>query len=408
MALSRCSHGSRSRQVRANLAARGFEPSLVRLPAVPDARLCTRHVLAMEYLPGRSLAAAIDAEMAEVASALGLESAAALREQLMRRVTSHFEGGGGGARLLDAAEAAAPLLRAYVAAARRVRASARAAAAFAYDACATLLGVVGLGSLAPPRSTACAPSLTSARPDLSVALRTLVRVHGVALLLDGVYNADPHPGNVLLLPDGRLGLIDYGMCGRLERPARESIARVVLGLAAGDRDAVVGEYEAAGYLACSHSGTPHGPDAVYRFATFHLDRIDLSPVRMGGRPIGSLTQLGQLTDGKPQHGQRREGSGQPPPPQGLPPGRGAAEEEDAPTMVPVMTLFRSTIEHSVPDWVEQARRLGGLLIGVGSQAGRPISLAAEWRPIAEEVLASASGERPLNARRLRTHLTGLA
>ena len=43
----------------------------------------------------------------------------------------------------------------------------------------------------------------------------------------------------------------------------------------------------------------------------------------------------------------------------------------------------------MPDWVEQARRLGGLLIGVGSQAGRPISLAHEWAPIAEEVLASA-------------------
>ena len=55
-------------------------------------------------------------------------------------------------------------------------------------------------------------------------------------------------------------------------------------------------------------------------------------------------------------------------------------------MMPVLSMFQSTIEHSVPDWVEQARRLGGLLIGVGSQTARPISLAQEWSSIAEQAL----------------------
>lgn len=40
----------------------------------------------------------------------------------------------------------------------------------------------------------------------------------------------------------------------------------------------------------------------------------------------------------------------------------------------------------MPDWIEQSRRLGGLLIGVASQAGRPISLAKEWEPIARHLL----------------------
>ncbi len=35
------------------------------------------------------------------------------------------------------------------------------------------------------------------------------------LFRDGFFHADPHPGNVLLLPDGRLGLIDFGQCKRL-------------------------------------------------------------------------------------------------------------------------------------------------------------------------------------------------
>ena len=392
------------REVRANLQARGFEPSLVRVPAVPDARLCTRHVLAMECLEGCSLAAAIELEMSDVARALGMASAQALRAQLMKRVAAHFETGGGAHRFVDAAEVAAPLVRAYAAAARRLRDIASSAAGYSYAACSTLLRLLGLARLAPIERGADAAQeagarVLSARPDITRALRTLVRVHGVAMLLDvritpriapriailiapqiapqiallptpdhydsrapqGVYNADPHPGNVLLLPDGRLGLIDYGMTGRLEPHDREAIARVVLGLASGDQLSVVDEYERAGYRACWHSGAPHGPDAVFRFATFHLDRIDLSPVRTG--PDGAT--------------------------------------------MPVLALFKSTLEKAVPDWVEQARRLGGLLIGVGSQAGRPISLAHEWAPIAEEVLSAAHGTRAPDARRLRTHLTGL-
>jgi ubiquinone biosynthesis protein len=36
------------------------------------------------------------------------------------------------------------------------------------------------------------------------------------IVVDGVFHADPHPGNILLLDDGRLGLIDFGSVGRLD------------------------------------------------------------------------------------------------------------------------------------------------------------------------------------------------
>jgi ubiquinone biosynthesis protein len=42
---------------------------------------------------------------------------------------------------------------------------------------------------------------------------------------DGLYHADPHPGNVLVLPDGRLGLVDFGMIGTLtDERRREFVA----------------------------------------------------------------------------------------------------------------------------------------------------------------------------------------
>lgn len=35
-------------------------------------------------------------------------------------------------------------------------------------------------------------------------------MHGHQIFVDGAFNGDPHPGNILLTPDGKLGLIDYG------------------------------------------------------------------------------------------------------------------------------------------------------------------------------------------------------
>jgi predicted unusual protein kinase regulating ubiquinone biosynthesis (AarF/ABC1/UbiB family) len=38
----------------------------------------------------------------------------------------------------------------------------------------------------------------------------MLDVHADEIFNHGVFNGDPHPGNILLMPDGRLGLIDYG------------------------------------------------------------------------------------------------------------------------------------------------------------------------------------------------------
>jgi ubiquinone biosynthesis protein len=52
---------------------------------------------------------------------------------------------------------------------------------------------------------------------------------------DGFYHADPHPGNILALAKGRVGIIDGGMVGRIDDDLRERIVEILL--AAADRDA---------------------------------------------------------------------------------------------------------------------------------------------------------------------------
>lgn len=50
------------------------------------------------------------------------------------------------------------------------------------------------------------------------------------IFVDGFYHADPHPGNIQLLPGNCIGLLDFGMVGRVEEQLRESIEGMLLAI----------------------------------------------------------------------------------------------------------------------------------------------------------------------------------
>ena len=54
----------------------------------------------------------------------------------------------------------------------------------------------------------------------------------------GLYHADPHKGNVLITPDGRLALLDFGLIGRLDDDTRTSLALLLLAIAQNRSDDV--------------------------------------------------------------------------------------------------------------------------------------------------------------------------
>jgi predicted unusual protein kinase regulating ubiquinone biosynthesis (AarF/ABC1/UbiB family) len=53
------------------------------------------------------------------------------------------------------------------------------------------------------------------------------------ILVDGVFHADPHPGNVLLTPDRRIALIDLGMVGRISWTLQEQLFKLILAIGEG-------------------------------------------------------------------------------------------------------------------------------------------------------------------------------
>jgi ubiquinone biosynthesis protein len=59
------------------------------------------------------------------------------------------------------------------------------------------------------------------------------------VLVDGVFHADPHPGNVLVTDDGRLVLLDIGMVARVAPAYQEKLLKLMLALADARPDEVV-------------------------------------------------------------------------------------------------------------------------------------------------------------------------
>jgi ubiquinone biosynthesis protein len=79
--------------------------------------------------------------------------------------------------------------------------------------------------------TAEAPGLDSqliARRGANAILRQI--------LVNGLFHADPHPGNILILPGGVVAFIDFGIVGRVNRDMREWLAETIIAIGRHDAD----------------------------------------------------------------------------------------------------------------------------------------------------------------------------
>ena len=76
-------------------------------------------------------------------------------------------------------------------------------------------------------------------PDLADELaRQFFSAYVYQVVVEGVYHADPHSGNVLLTADGRLALLDFGLIGRLDDDTRRGLSLLLLALAQNRADDV--------------------------------------------------------------------------------------------------------------------------------------------------------------------------
>ncbi len=167
--------------------------------------------------------------------------------------------------------------------------------------------------------------------DGPAVAQAITKAFGHQIMVDGLFQADPHPGNLLALPGGKVGLLDFGLTKELSRESRIAFARLVVAAADRNPAAVMAAFEGLG-VRTRNEANPAGLMA-------------LADLFFGSRPERTAMA-----------GKRRE------------------------------ALQASPIE-AIPGDLVLLGRVVGLLRGVCDSLGAPLTPMQMLRPFAEQVLA---------------------
>lgn len=89
----------------------------------------------------------------------------------------------------------------------------------------------------PGRKVTELSPLARTERDFGPLVDDLFRAYLNQILAEGFFHADPHPGNVLLMPDDRLAIVDLGMVARLSPSLRDAMVKLLLAVSDGNGEA---------------------------------------------------------------------------------------------------------------------------------------------------------------------------
>jgi len=139
--------------------------------------------------------------------------------------------------------------------------------------------------------------------DPSAVAKELLTIYCQMIFVDGLYHADPHPGNVLVQPDGTIALLDFGAVGRLDPAMRQGISSFLEAIIKGDEDQLLRSLRAMGFL---RVGADQSEAAARVIEHFHrkfqeeirLESFSLSSVKLDtSKGFEHLADLRQMNIG---------------------------------------------------------------------------------------------------------------
>jgi predicted unusual protein kinase regulating ubiquinone biosynthesis (AarF/ABC1/UbiB family) len=170
-------------------------------------------------------------------------------------------------------------------------------------------------------------------PDAVALAQRIADAYGHQIMVDGLFQADPHPGNILVLPGGRVALLDFGLTKELPDRARLGFAKLVL------------------------ASAERNPEAIMEaFA-------DLGVRTKSDEPESLLLMMRMLFEPRPIGGGIREARAQ-------------------------RQTMRANPVEAIPGDLVLLGRVIGLLRGVCASLGSPLSPMQMLKPHAEQALAT--------------------
>jgi ubiquinone biosynthesis protein len=112
---------------------------------------------------------------------------------------------------------------------------------------------------------------------------------------DGLYHADPHPGNLFVLPGGAVAFVDFGAVGRLKAEMKAGIPRFFEGILRRDTEKILEALEQMGFVA---DGDPErvAERMIESFRRRFLDEITLESWSLQDIEVTARTKMEAFAD----------------------------------------------------------------------------------------------------------------
>ena len=133
------------------------------------------------------------------------------------------------------------------------------------------------------------------RPSLAQRILT---AYCQMVFVDGVFHADPHPGNILVHPDGSITFVDFGAVGRLAPNIRLGIRKFWEGVIRRDAATITAGMREMGFISRDETDNENdvGERAIAYFQRRFLEQMTLESFSLKNIQVDMKTKLEAMAD----------------------------------------------------------------------------------------------------------------
>jgi predicted unusual protein kinase regulating ubiquinone biosynthesis (AarF/ABC1/UbiB family) len=137
--------------------------------------------------------------------------------------------------------------------------------------------------------------------DRSVLAQRILTAYCQMIFVDGVYHADPHPGNILVRPDGGVVFVDFGAVGELSPQMKEGIPQFFEGVIKRDAPKITAAMRRMGFVARSDGDAAHEEGDVAErvieyFQRRFLEQVSIESFSLRDVQVDVRTKTEMLAD----------------------------------------------------------------------------------------------------------------
>ncbi len=124
----------------------------------------------------------------------------------------------------------------------------------------------------------------------------LVHAYCEMVFSDGLYHADPHPGNILVQKDGTIVLLDFGAIGSLKPEMRDGFLKLIQAAVKNDSEKIIDALQQLGFIAHERQAEKVAEKVIVAFRTFLQNEVEFDGLNFKDLKVNPFqTSLFNLT-----------------------------------------------------------------------------------------------------------------